>query len=99
MSLTTEQQSRQSGPILSAPLQSRDLPDWFLQQQRSAWQKFESVPRTTRKDQPWRFSNVDLLDLKPSNVPGPLSHDDPKNTLKSSVRLKQLRTRMLFANT
>jgi len=98
MSLTTEQQSRQSGPILSAPLQSRDLPDWFLQQQRSAWQKFESVPRPTRKDQPWRFSNVDLLDLKPFNVPGPLSDDDRKNILKYSVGLNQFSARMIFAN-
>src|SRR5947209_13463094 len=98
MSLTTEQQSRQSGPILSAPLQSRDLPHWFLQQQRSAWQKFESVPRPTRKDQPWRFSNVDLLDLKPFNVPGPLSDDDRKNILKYSVGLNQFSARMIFAN-
>ena len=96
MALTTEKQSQKSG-ILSGPVE-RDLPDWFRDQQRSAWEKFESIPRPTRKDQPWRFSNVDLLDLKPFRLPEPLSEDDRKNILKYSIGLDQFAGRMIFAN-
>ncbi len=74
------------------------MPGWFREQQRAAWQKFESIQQPTRKDQPWRFSNVDLLDLKPFNLPGPLSEDDRKNILKYSVGLDQFSGRMIFAN-
>ena len=96
MALTTEKQSQKSG-ILSGPVE-RDLPDWFCDQQRAAWEKFEAIPRPTRKDQPWRFSNVDLLDLKPFRIPEPLSEDDRKNILKYSIGLDQFAGRMIFAN-
>ena len=97
MSLIAEKQSKEAG-ILSGPPDSRDLPDWFREHGRAAWQKFESLPRPTRKDQPWRFSNVDLLDLRPFHLPGPLSDDDRKNILKYSVGLDQFSGRMIFAN-
>ena len=97
MSLITEKESKGTG-ILSGLSDSRYLPDWVREQQRAAWQKFESLPRPTRKDQPWRFSNVDLLDLQPFNLPGPLSEDDRKNILKYSVGLDQFSGRMIFAN-
>ena len=80
MSLATEKQSQQTGSILSGPVDS-DLPDWFREQQRAAWKKFESIPHPTRKDQPWRFSNVGLLDLTAFEIPGALSDDDRKNVL------------------
>ncbi|HEY6071372.1 MAG TPA: Fe-S cluster assembly protein SufD [Chthoniobacterales bacterium] len=98
MSLTTEKQSKKDGSILSGPNDSAELPDWFRDQQRAAWSKFESIPRPTRKDQPWRFSNVDLLDLAPFKVPGALSEDDRKNILKYSIGLDQFAGRMIFAN-
>ena len=96
MALTTEKESRKTG-ILAGPIE-RDLPDWFRQQQGAAWSKFESIPRPTRKDQPWRFSNVDLLDLATFKVPGPLSEHDRKNILKYSVGLGEFAGRMIFAN-
>jgi Fe-S cluster assembly protein SufD len=84
--------------ILSGPIESRDLPGWFREQQAEAWRKFESIPRPSRKDQAWRFSNVDLLDLAPFRVPGSLSDDDLKNVLKYSRGLAQSAARMIFAN-
>jgi Fe-S cluster assembly protein SufD len=84
--------------ILSGPIESRDLPDWFREQQAEAWRKFESIPRPSRKDQAWRFSNVDLLDLAPYRISGPLSEDDRKNVLKYSSGLDQFAGRMIFAN-
>ena len=97
LSATQEKNLKTSG-ILSGPVESRDLPDWFREQQRAAWKKFESIPRPTRKDQLWRFSNVDLLDLTAFKVPGPLSEDDRRNILKYSRGLDQIAGRMIFAN-
>ena len=97
MALATQEKNIKSG-ILSGPNDSADLPDWFREQQRAAWQRFESTPRPTRKDQPWRFSNVDLLDLGPFKNPGPLSDDDRNNVLKYSRGLDQFAARMIFAN-
>jgi Fe-S cluster assembly protein SufD len=97
MSSVTQEKNLNSSGILSGPI-DRELPDWFREQQHEAWKKFESIPRPTRKDQPWRFSNVDLLDLAPFKSPGPLSEDDRKNILKYSTGLDQFAGRMIFAN-
>ncbi|HLW35666.1 MAG TPA: Fe-S cluster assembly protein SufD [Chthoniobacterales bacterium] len=96
MASVTQEKNLYSG-ILSGPIDS-ELPDWFRDQQRTAWLSFKSIPRPTRKDQPWRFSNVDLLDLKSFKLPGPLSDDDRKNILKYSRGLDQIAGRMIFAN-
>jgi Fe-S cluster assembly protein SufD len=95
MSLVTEQE--RPGTILSGARES-DLPDWFRDQQRAAWQEFESVPPPTRKDQLWRFSNVDLLDLSRFKIPAALSDDDRRNVLKYSRGLEQFSARVIFAN-
>src|SRR5690349_19944190 len=85
--------------VLAGPRQSRELPDWFREQQRAAWDEFQSIPAPTRKDQLWRFSNVDLLtDLSPFKIPGELSEDDRRNILKYSHGLDQVAGRMIFAN-
>src|SRR5882762_2388147 len=96
MSLVTHQE--QAAPILSGPSESRDFPDWFRDQQRAAWQQFETLPQPTRKDQAWRFSNVGLLDLAPFKSSPPLSDDDRKNILKYSRGLDEYAGRMIFAN-
>jgi len=83
--------------ILSGPIESRDFPDWFRDQQAAAWEKFESTPRPTRKDQAWRFSNVDLLDLAPFKFSPELSEDDRANVRKYSTGLDQFAGRMIFA--
>jgi hypothetical protein len=96
MSLVTHQE--QAAPILSGPSESRDFPDWFRDQQRAAWQQFETLPNPTRKDQPWRFSNVGLLNLAPFRISSPLSEDDRNNVLKYSRGLDEYAGRMIFAN-
>src|ERR1051325_8005499 len=87
-----------AAPILSGPPESRELPEWFREQQRAAWDQFESLPQPTRKDQAWRFSNVGLLDLAPFRISPPLSEDDRKNILKYSRGLDQYAARMIFGN-
>jgi Fe-S cluster assembly protein SufD len=98
MSLVAHKETQQAGSILSGPVESREFPDWFRDQQCAAWQQFESLPNPTRKDQAWRFSNVNLLDLAPFKISGALSEDDRKNVLKYSRGLEQHASRMVFAN-
>ena len=97
MSSIAHDETVSSKGILSGPIESRDLPDWFREQQAAAWEKFESIPRPARKDQPWRFSNVDLLDLAPFKVSPALSDDDRANVLKYSRGLDEFAARMIFA--
>jgi len=97
MSSIAHDETVSSKGILSGPIESRDLPDWFREQQAAAWEKFESIPRPARKDQPWRFSNVDLLDLAPFKVSPVLSDDDRANVLKYSRGLDQFAARLIFA--
>src|SRR5881227_2639537 len=98
MSSVANHEIAKSESILSGPIESREFPDWFRDQQRAAWQQFESLPNPTRKDQAWRFSNVGLLDLAPFKTSPPLSEDDRKNILKYSRGLDQVAGRMIFAN-
>jgi Fe-S cluster assembly protein SufD len=98
MSLVAHKETQQAGSILSGPVESREFPDWFRDQQCAAWQQFESLPNPTRKDQAWRFSNVNLLDLAPFKISGALSEDDRKNVLKYSRGIEQHASRMVFAN-
>src|SRR5437667_3295315 len=86
-----------SKAILSGPIESGDLPYWFAEQHRAAWEKFESIPRPTRKDQAWRFSNVDLLDLVPFKFTPELSDDDRRNVLQYSHGLDEFSGRLIFA--
>src|SRR5947208_7009500 len=98
MSSVANHEVAKSGSTISGPSESRDFPDWFRDQQREAWQQFETLPNPTRKDQPWRFSNVGLLDLAPFRISPPLSEDDRNNVLKYSRGLDEYTGRMIFAN-
>jgi FeS assembly protein SufD, group 1 len=97
MSAIAHDETVSSKGILSGLLELRDLPDWFREQQHATWEKFESIPRPTRKDQPWRFSNVDLLDLAPFKFSSELSDDDRANVLKYSRGLDEFAARLIFA--
>src|ERR1043166_9862274 len=87
---------KQSGNILSGPVESRDFPDWFREQQREAWKQFESLPSPTRKDQLCRCSNVDLLDLKPFKFGGTLSDKDRDAILEQSRGLDDVAARLIL---
>ena len=87
----------ETGSILSGPVESRDFPEWFREQQRAAWTQFEALPKPTRKDQPWRFSNVDLLDLKPFKFTDALSDEDRAVILEQSCGLGKVAARLIFA--
>src|SRR6266566_673525 len=97
MPLVTHDEIMEAGSILSGPAVLRDFPDWFREQQREAWRQFESLPSPTRKDQLWRFSNVDLLDLSPFKFGGILGDDERAAILDQSRGLDEVAGRMVFA--
>jgi Fe-S cluster assembly protein SufD len=98
MSSVVDHEKAQTGSVLSGVADLSDLPEWFRDQQHTAWNQFESLPQPTRKDQAWRFSNVGLLDLAPFRISPPLSEDDRNNVLKYSRGLDEYAGRMIFAN-
>src|SRR6266540_2465065 len=97
MSLVAHREGKQAGSILSGSVESRDFPDWFQDQRRAAWKQFESLPTPTRKDQAWRFSSVNLLDLTPFNCGGRLAEEQRTAILEQSRGLDQVAGRMIFA--
>ena len=97
MPLTTDNEVANTTSILSGPDGRSDLPDWFREQQRTAWSRFESLRMPTRKDQAWRFSSVDRLNLAPFQFSPVLSEDDRRNVLKYSRGLEEVAGRMIFA--
>jgi Fe-S cluster assembly protein SufD len=97
MSLVADNQLAQSGPILSGPDQSREFPDWFAEQQQTAWNEFQRLPPPNRNDQPWRFSTVNLLDLADFRRSEPVSEATRGDILERSHALDQVSARLVFA--
>jgi Fe-S cluster assembly protein SufD len=86
--------------IVSSPFEARATgsPSWFREQQHAAWTKFEALPFPNRKDQPWRFSNVNALDLSSYNFGAPLSQAERDETLELSSGLDEVAGRLIFAD-
>ncbi|PYK98429.1 MAG: Fe-S cluster assembly protein SufD, partial [Verrucomicrobia bacterium] len=85
--------------IISAPQEiARDLPAWFRQQREQGWREFSALPNPTRKDQAWRFSNVDALDLSPYRFGNAPSDDKQAEILERSRALNGKAGRLIFAN-
>jgi Fe-S cluster assembly protein SufD len=84
--------------ILSSPADLDSLPAWFREQQHAGWRQFESLPLPNRKDQPWRFSSVDLLDFSPFHHPPTLSEVARNKILDLSRGLDQTSGRFIFGD-
>jgi Fe-S cluster assembly protein SufD len=93
-------QEHSESVILSGPSAARiaELPGWFREQQQAAWVKFEAFPFPNRKDQPWRFSSVDALDLSPYTQPSKLTQGDRDGILDRSTGLDAVAGRLIFAD-
>src|SRR5438045_5338224 len=88
---------KEAAPILSGPGGTRECPDWFEDQQPERWSQFESLPKPSRKDQPWRFANVGRLDLNRFNYGGTLTEKERATILEQSRGLEEVAGRMIFA--
>ena len=83
---------------LVSPATGAQPPEWFRALQRSGASTFESLPRPNRKDQPWRFSNVDALDLDAFADAAALGADERAEILDRSTALTEVSGRMIFAD-
>src|SRR5438874_2115012 len=86
--------------ILSSPFEARagEMPTWFREQQQMAWTKFEALPYPNRKDQAWRFSNVNALDLSSYQFGAALSQNERDKILDRSLGLDDVAGRLIFAD-
>src|SRR4051794_25522521 len=98
MPSTATQEVAKSEEILSGPSDMKDLPEWFQEQQHKGWQQFEGMPMPLRKDQPWRFSSVDRLNLSSFRRPAGLTDSERSEILGRSQALKTVSARVVFAD-
>jgi Fe-S cluster assembly protein SufD len=86
--------------ILSTSFEARspELPQWFRDQQQAGWAKFDALPYPNRKDQPWRFSNVNALDLSHFSFGAPLTQPERDEILDQSTGLDAVAGRLIFAD-
>lgn len=52
-----------------AILQSRQEPDWLIEQRREAWAQFESLPMPTRGDEEWMRTDLRMFHLDRFQIP------------------------------
>lgn len=77
---------------------NRDLPAWFRSRQSEAWTRFTSLPLPNRKDQAWRFSNVNALDLAPFALPTAPEDKSSATIVEGSRVLEDVTARTIFAD-
>ncbi len=58
--------------------QSSDLPAWWLETKKEAWNQFIALPLPTRSDERWRFSNLKGLNLEGYDLPEKPSNHVPR---------------------
>src|SRR2546430_2568318 len=93
----TQPPSEISG-IASAPHDDPDAPMWFRQQREQGWCDFSASPTPTRKDQAWRFSNVDALELSSYRYGDIPSDDEHAEILARSATVNAKSARLVFGN-
>jgi Fe-S cluster assembly protein SufD len=94
----TTRKAERAESILSEPSPMSDAPSWFQEQQRAAWTTFESLPAPARKDQPWRFASVNLLDLSPYRRAASLGQLERDRILDRSKPFENASMRLVFAD-
>ncbi|MGI9113537.1 MAG: Fe-S cluster assembly protein SufD [Chthoniobacterales bacterium] len=85
-------------PLLESFAERDDLPAWFIEQQRAGWAEFSKLPMPARKDQAWRFSNVDALKLDGYVRAPQLDEATRGELLDQSSGLAQSAARLVFAD-
>src|SRR5450432_1887522 len=95
---TSTKKAERPESILSTPSTMPDAPSWFQEQQRAAWTTFGSLPAPARKDQPWRFASVNLLDLSPYRKAPSLGRSERDEILDQSKPIENASMRLVFAD-
>ncbi len=71
-------------------------PAWFRDQQAAALADFEATPAPTRKDEPWRFSNIAAVNLEDFGAAGPVANEG--RLITASQGMAEISARMILAN-
>jgi Fe-S cluster assembly protein SufD len=73
-------------------------PEYFTQRQRTAWERFQSLPAPTRKEETWRFTDTKQVSLAGYGHAEPVSDAEQATLLTRSSGLPETAGRMVFAN-
>jgi len=57
--------------------QRGQLPAWWLETKKAAWNQFNALPMPSRTDETWRFTNISTLDLSGFELPEDASQHIP----------------------
>ncbi len=71
-------------------------PSWFSEIQKSAAEDFESCPAPTRRDEPWRFSDLKAIDITGFVPAEPVSSEG--RIINASQSLPSFAAKMVFGN-
>lgn len=71
-------------------------PAWFRDQQAAALADYEATPAPTRKDEPWRFSNIKELDLTAFQPAGQVESEG--RLITNSVGMPEYAAKLVFGN-
>jgi Fe-S cluster assembly protein SufD len=61
--------------LLGGPISDPKFPTWWQKGREAAWEKFKAFPMPSRRDEDWRFANVNHLQIDSFHLPASL---DPK---------------------
>jgi Fe-S cluster assembly protein SufD len=73
-----------SSASFDAFLQSRNEPDWLIEQRRAAWKQFESLPMPNRGDEEWMRTDLRMFHLDRFQIP---SASEAAETAETSAAL------------
>jgi Fe-S cluster assembly protein SufD len=74
----------------------QNWPAWFQDQQVAAWSDYEATRDPTRKDEPWRFSNIGALGLSEFRIAEPVTSEG--RLINISQGIDEFSARMVFGN-
>jgi Fe-S cluster assembly protein SufD len=75
-----------------------NAPDWWRAAQREAQARFDTLPMPGRKDEAWRFTRVQNLDIEPYRTAVSVSDAERERILAASVAAFNTAGRMVFGN-
>lgn len=72
-------------------------PAWWIDQKREQWERFESLPMPSRKDEQWRFANVNAIRLDDFSLPEPAAESLTARLFARSNELDETAGKIVFA--
>jgi len=73
-------------------------PAWWTDRQQEAWTRFQSLPMPKRKDEDWRFANINAIDLSRYTAGAALSTSQKESILARSQNSLEAAATAVLAN-